>query len=119
MPDRVLRGSRLGATSYETERTNDLAPRQVVIYDCPRGHEVHVPMAEEAEVPSTWECKVCGAVALQRDTEQPEARRTKPVRTHWDMLLERRSLTELEVILTERLEELHRSRVVPKSRKSA
>ncbi|MDQ1727810.1 MAG: polymerase-binding protein, partial [Frankiaceae bacterium] len=34
-------------------------------------------------------------------------------------LLERRSLTELEVILTERLEELHRSRVVPKSRKSA
>ncbi|MDQ1682434.1 MAG: hypothetical protein QOH99_975, partial [Frankiaceae bacterium] len=30
-----------------------------------------------------------------------------------------RSLTELEVILTERLEELHRSRIVPKTRKTA
>ena len=119
MPDRVLRGSRLGATSYETERTNDLAPRQIVKYDCPRGHEVRVPMAEEADVPAMWECKVCGATALRRDTEQPEPRRTKPVRTHWDMLLERRSLGELEVILSERLEELHRSRLVPKTRKSA
>ncbi|MDQ1679741.1 MAG: hypothetical protein QOI42_600 [Frankiaceae bacterium] len=119
MPDRVLRGSRLGATSYETARANDLAPRQTVVYDCPRGHQVAVPLAAEAEIPATWECKVCGAIALRRDGERPEARRVKPARTHWDMLLERRSLTELEDILTERLDELHRSRAVPKARKTA
>jgi len=28
MADRVMRGSRLGAVSYETERNHDLAPRQ-------------------------------------------------------------------------------------------
>ena len=27
MADRVLRGSRLGAVSYETDRNHDLAPR--------------------------------------------------------------------------------------------
>ena len=119
MPDRVLRGSRLGATSYETERANDVAPRQIVVFDCPRGHEVRVPMAAEAELPGFWECKVCGASAALRDGEAPEPRRVKPVRTHWDMLLERRSLPELEIILSERLEQLHQSRVAPKVRKSA
>ena len=33
MGERVLRGSRLGTTSYETDRNTDLAPRQEVIYD--------------------------------------------------------------------------------------
>ncbi|MBO0878738.1 MAG: RNA polymerase-binding protein RbpA, partial [Pseudonocardia sp.] len=28
MADRVLRGSRLGAVSYETDRNHDLAPRR-------------------------------------------------------------------------------------------
>jgi len=29
---RVMRGSRLGAVSYETERNHDLAPRQIARY---------------------------------------------------------------------------------------
>ena len=32
MADRVLRGSRMGAVSYETDRDHDLAPRQMVKY---------------------------------------------------------------------------------------
>ena len=32
MADRVMRGSRLGAVSYETDRNHDLAPRQVARY---------------------------------------------------------------------------------------
>ena len=32
MADRVLRGSRLGAVSYETDRNHDLAPRQLAKY---------------------------------------------------------------------------------------
>ena len=107
MGERVLRGSRLGTTSYETDRNTDLAPRQEVIYDCPRGHEVTVPMSSDADLPATWECKVCGGVALLRDGEALEAKPAKHVRTHWDMLLERRSIDDLEEVLAERLAELH------------
>ena len=107
MSDRVLRGSRLGAVSYESDRHTEFAPRATKTYDCPRGHSVHVPFAAEADVPPTWECRVCGATALLRDGEQPEAKKTKPARTHWDMLLERRSVDELEEVLAERLAVLH------------
>jgi hypothetical protein len=37
----------------------------------------------------------------------------KPARTHWDMLLERRSIKELEDILTERLELLRGGEIGP------
>jgi hypothetical protein len=107
MGERVLRGSRLGSSSYETDRNTDLAPRQEVTYDCPRGHVVTVPMAAEADLPATWECKVCGGVGLLRDGTVPDAKKTKPQRTHWDMLLERRSLDDLEEVLQERLALLH------------
>jgi hypothetical protein len=116
MGERVLRGSRLGTTSYETDRNTDLAPRAEVIFDCPAGHETKMVMAADADVPATWECRTCGATALLRNGEAPEARTGKTVRTHWDMLLERRSVDELEDVLNERLAELHPQ---PKSRKSA
>lgn len=106
MGERVLRGSRLGTTSYETDRDTDLAPRQGVAYQCPRGHEFAVPLAAEADVPATWECRVCGATALIRDGSLPEPKRGKPARTHWDMLLERRSVEDLEEVLAERLAEM-------------
>jgi hypothetical protein len=107
MSDRVLRGSRLGSVSYESDRHTEFAPRSLTTYDCPSGHETAVPFAAEAEIPFTWECRVCGATAEQRDGEAPEAKATKPARTHWDMLLERRSIAELEEVLAERLAALH------------
>ena len=103
MSERALRGSRLGASSYETDRGVDLAPRQDVFYDCPKGHAFEVPFSVEADVPATWECRVCGAAALRRDGELPEEKRAKPPRTHWDMLMERRSVEDLEEVLAERL----------------
>ena len=110
MGERVLRGSRLGATSYESDRDGDLAPRQAITFDCPQGHRFSVPFAAEAELPPTWECRVCGARALRVDAQRPEPKKSKPARTHWDMLLERRSRAELEAILAERLEELRGGR---------
>ncbi len=103
MGERVLRGSRLGSVSYENDRNTDLAPRQETRYDCPRGHEFAMPFAAEAEIPATWECKLCGATALLVDGELPEAKKLKPARTHWDMLMERRSFEDLEEVLAERL----------------
>lgn len=103
MSDRVLRGSRLGSVSYESDRHTEFAPRTLTAYDCARGHATSVPFAAEADIPPTWECKVCGEAALRRDVEQPEPKQAKHVRTHWDMLLERRSVAELEEVLAERL----------------
>ena len=113
MSDRVLRGTRLGAVSYESDRHTEFAPRLSAVYDCPNGHRLDMPFAAEADVPPTWECKVCGSPALLRDGEQPEAKKAKPARTHWDMLLERRSISELEDILSERLELLRGGEIGP------
>ncbi len=109
MGERVLRGSRLGAVSYETERGSEMAARQNVTYDCPNGHQVGVPFAAEADVPAAWECRVCGAEALLVDGERPEPKKVKPTRTHWDMLMERRTTEDLEEVLAERLAVLRSS----------
>jgi len=118
MAERTLRGSRLGATSYETDFGIELAPREDVSYDCPNGHTTTVPFSAEADVPARWECRVCGAVSLRRDGEIPAEKVGKPARTHWDMLLERRTIADLEIVLQERLAVLHEQRGEPvRSRK--
>jgi hypothetical protein len=103
MAERALRGTRLGATSYENDRNTDLAPRQEIAFDCPKGHHFSVPFAAEAEVPATWECRVCGAVAFTSAADLPTPKKVKPPRSHWDMLRERRSIADLEQVLAERL----------------
>ncbi|HEX8003011.1 MAG TPA: RNA polymerase-binding protein RbpA [Mycobacteriales bacterium] len=107
MGERVLRGSRLGAVSYENDRNTDLAPRQSADYDCPKGHHFTVPLAAEAEVPDSWECRFCGTTATRVGAEAPEPKKAKPVRTHMDMLRERRSTADLEEVLREALETRH------------
>ena len=106
MAERALRGSRLGAQSYENDAGVEMAPRQSIAYDCPDGHRFAMPFSVEADVPDVWECRVCGAEALRVDGTRPEPKKGKPARTHWDMLLERRTIKELEVLLAERLEHL-------------
>ena len=64
MAERALRGTRLGATSYENDRNTDLAPRQEVAFDCPKGHRFTVPFSAEAELPTNWECRICGALSV-------------------------------------------------------
>jgi hypothetical protein len=109
MADRALRGMRLGTQSMERTEGMDLAERREVHYDCPNGHILSFPFSVEADVPLSWECH-CGALALLRNGERPEAKEERPQRTHWDMLLERRTIAELEELLEERLEVLRASR---------
>jgi hypothetical protein len=108
----TLRGSRLGATSYEDERGVEFADRQTVSYSCTAGHRFEMIFSTEAEVPALWDCPRCGAEALRVATDRPDDKPGKPARTHWDMLLERRSVEDLEVLLDERLD-LLRSGVLP------
>ena len=103
MADRVLRGSRLGAVSYETDRNHDLAPRQVARYRTDNGEEFDVPFADDAEIPGTWLCRN-GMEGTLIEGDLPEPKKVKPPRTHWDMLLERRSVEELDELLKERLD---------------
>ncbi len=113
MGERTLRGARLGGQSFEDERGIEFAARQQVGYKCPQGHEFEITMSVEAEVPAVWECPRCGAEALSTSGITREEKVEKPVRTHWDMLLERRSIKELEDILSERLELLRGGEIGP------
>lgn len=106
MGDRVLRGSRLGSVSYENERSQELAARRRIAFDCPEGHHFSRVFAEEADAVATWDCPQCGRTALAVDGARPEPKKVKPVRTHWDMLMERRTVSDLEVLLAERLGEV-------------
>ena len=54
-------------------------------------------------MPAKWECRVCGATATTATGDQPAAAKAKPPRSHWDMLMERRSISDLEEVLAERL----------------
>jgi hypothetical protein len=116
MADRVLRGSRLGAISYETEYAAEPAPRQLVKFRCERNHEFSVPFAHDAEIPTAWECRLDGTVAKAVDLPEPEAKKVKAPRTHWDMLIERRTIADLEEVLAERLDVLRARRGGPGSK---
>ena len=110
MGNGAVRGTRLGTTSYETDAGVDFATRLMTTYDCPAGHTTTLPFAEEAEIPFDWECATCGLAAVLRDGVEPDRKPEKHVRTHWDMLLERRSIAELEEVLEERLDILREMR---------
>jgi hypothetical protein len=109
MNDMSLRGMRIGSAPSPAQRFTELAPRTSHTYLCADGHTLNIPLAAEADAPAVWDCR-CGRVALKTGMAPPEAKAIRPTRSHWDILLERRSLTELEVLLAERLAAMHGGR---------
>lgn len=107
MADRSLRGIRLGAQSLQSEEGVVFMERRATTYKCEEcGHETTLMFSAEAEPPQKWECRSCGAEAvLQVDGASVKLEETdeKAARTHWDMLLERRTREELEELLEDRL----------------
>ena len=110
MADRVMRGRRLGAASYETDRDRNLAPRRIARYRTGNGEEFAMPFAENAEIPGTWLCRNGMEGTLIEGGDLAEPKKVKVPRTPWDMLRERRSIEELEELLKERLEIIRSSR---------
>lgn len=102
--------------SYENDGNVDFAARQPVRFTCHNGHTFTMPFALDAEIPDTWECR-CGSEALREDASWPEKAPAKTGRTHWDMLMERRNLDDLEELFFERLALVYenRGREVPKA----
>ncbi|WP_399342797.1 RNA polymerase-binding protein RbpA [Umezawaea sp. Da 62-37] len=114
MRDRVFSGSRLAASfPYSASSIGDEdvapAPQQSAEFTCPQGHAFVVPFAEGAELPGNWECRQHG-VTGGRVGDKSAKPRQKPPRTHWDMLLERRSIPELETLLDDTLRGLRQRR---------
>jgi len=101
---RGMRGSRLGAVSYETDRNDNLAPRQIARYRTQNGEEFDIPLADDAEIPGTWLCRNGMEGRLIEGDDLVEPKKVKVPRTPWEMLRERRSIEQLEELLKERLE---------------
>ncbi len=123
MADRSLRGMRLGAQSLQSEEGVVYSPRSRYTYLCPAcGKETEMVFSAEAEAPDTWECKHCGQEArlLVNDTPvEVDHTDVKTPRSHWDMLLERRTRAELEELLEERLQYLRARRGTSERKHSA
>ena len=107
MADRSLRGMRLGAQSLQSEEGVEFSPRKKSVYRTDDGTTFTVVFAAEAEVPEVWQSPKSGKEGrlLTDDGElvQTDDAESKTPRTHWDMLLERRTRAELEELLEERL----------------
>lgn len=114
MRDQTLRGSRLGGRSLASDDGVELSDRKRVAYTCAScAAETAVVFAAEAEEPDTWTCSACGQDAsLQGHVKSRKAADDddKTARTPFDMLLERRTREELEIILEERLQYLRSRR---------
>src|SRR5690606_8650950 len=121
--DRSVRGMRLGAQCMQSGEGVECSPRKRAVYRTDDGTTFEVVFAAEAEVPELWDSPRTGQegrlVGDDGELVEQETVESKAPRTHWDMLLERRTRAELEEILQERLEYLRARRGDAKSSKSA
>jgi len=105
---------RLGAQSFQSEEGVDFVERITARYRAEDGAEFEVVFAEDAEIPARWENARTGQSGVLLDAAgkpvEEEPGEERAARTHWDMLLERRTIPELEEILAERLEILRAQR---------
>ncbi len=117
MSQQTMRGMRLGAQSLESEVGVVYNPRANHIYQCAKGHQTNVVFALEAELPETWQCKTCpefGMLVTEGKVMDVNFEE-RTGRSHWEMLLERRTHAELEEILQERLDYIRERRAAGKS----
>jgi hypothetical protein len=102
----TMRGTRLGSVSFEPGNVPS-APTRLTAYTCPAGHVTRLPFAVEAdEVPDIWECE-CGLPGVREGALLPPEVEPIRRRSHWDMVLERRSRADLLAVLDQRLMDLH------------
>ena len=114
MAERNLRGMRLGSQSLQSEDGVEFVSRRRSTYRTADGSTFEVTFAADAEIPEVWESPRTGQegrlVAEDGSLVETEQVETKAARTHWDMLLERRTRAELEELLEERLQLLRARR---------
>jgi hypothetical protein len=116
MRSQSLRGSSLNSRSLASDEGIVFSERKQVMYVCGAcGTTTTMTFAADAENPDAWTCATCGESATLGEAGAAQRLATaaeddKVARTPFDMLLERRSREELEVILQERLQYLRARR---------
>ncbi|MBX3311383.1 MAG: RNA polymerase-binding protein RbpA [Microbacteriaceae bacterium] len=114
MADRSLRGMRLGSQSLQSEDGVEFAERITATYRIPGGEDFEITLSADAEIPETWESPLTAEIGILLSPDGTPVMEIededKVVRTHWDMLLERRSEEELEELLQDRLHKLRVAR---------
>lgn len=108
-----MRGMRIGGQSLESEVGVRFSERGDHFFICPSKHESKIVFSADADLPDIWECKVCGSPAIRHidgTAVEIEATAQDGPRTHFEMLMERRSSEELEELLAERIEILRAKR---------
>lgn len=109
----TMRGMRLGSQSLESDAGVELSARQQKVFRCVAGHEFSVTFSVTAELPESWECKSCPATAIRLEDNVPitlTAGTGDAPRSHYDMVLERRTREELEELLQEMLSDMRSRR---------
>ena len=114
MSDKRLLGTRLGSVSMETEEGVDFVATQSVTFRTDDGEEFQVTFMEGVDLPFDWNSPHTGKTGRRLDAKgkpvegvDPNAPTPPaPTVTHWEQLLKRRTIEELEVILAERREEM-------------
>ena len=87
------------------------APRREVTYSCAKEHTTALTFAAEAEPPSSWDCRTCGLPAgLDGAPGGAAARKGAKDMSPFALLRERRTISELEAGLKERLAEVRKQR---------
>ncbi|MBN9606796.1 MAG: RNA polymerase-binding protein RbpA [Actinomycetales bacterium] len=123
MADRSLRGMRLGSQSLQSEEGVEFAARRKAVYRAEDGSTFEMTFAADAEIPEVWQSPRTGQEGRLVDEDGAlvavEEAEVKAPRTHWDMLLERRTRAELEELLQERLELLRARRGAQKDGRGA
>ena len=114
MSEKQLRGTRLGAISFETEEGVDFVATQIVTFRTEDGDEFQVTFMDGIDLPFEWTSPHTGKTGRRLDAKgkpvqgvDPNAPTPPaPTVTHWEQLLKRRTIEELEVILAERRAEM-------------
>ena len=114
MSEKRLLGTRMGSVSLETEEGVDFVATQSVTFRTTDGEEFQVTFMEGVDLPFDWTSPHTGKVGRRVDAKgkmvegvDPNAPTPPaPTVTHWEQLLKRRTIEELEVILAERREEM-------------
>ena len=114
MSEKRLRGTRLGAMSFESEEGVEFVSTQSVTFRTDDGEEFQVTFMEGVDLPFNWisprtsksgrrlDAKGKPIEGIDPNAPAPPA----PTVTHWEQLMKRRTIEELEVILAERREEM-------------
>jgi len=104
----------------ETEYSATPAERRIAIYTCPNDGDFYAEYAEEAwiahAIPQTTECPNCFTSSPldpefeQDSVEAEQDKKLRDLKTHWDMVRERRTMEELEANFQEHLQALRARR---------